>query len=333
MIFKKNPPDKKMTEETKVDGNIKDIINFNEEIEEKDYGKIRGRCWMFIINNPTDDEKNEFAEYEVRYKVWQLERGEKEGTLHLQGAIYSDKILNLRELKESFPRAVILKAKNTRKVLMYCQKERTRVEGPFEDGFPPAQGKRNDLKDLCRKVIEKKLDLTELAKEDPVSFVRYHKGLKVLRQQLIEDRNFAPERIWIWGKAGVGKTRYAFRRFGSENVYIKDGTQWWDGYENEDCILVDDFEATWPYRDFLRFLDRYKYQGQVKGGYVKINSPVIIITSEFPPEHYYDDRLIWDGVKNENHLNQILRRFDRIIEIKGDPKNNQIPRRETIELD
>lgn len=328
-----------MTEvRTEVDSNIKDldpeIINFvHSEEKDKKEKNIRGRCWMVIINNPTEEDISGFEEFQCRYKVWQFEKGKKCGTLHLQGAIYNDNLMNLQDLREALPRAAILRAKNTKAVIAYSQKADTRVEGPYEDGNCPAQGKRNDLLRLCQKVIEKKLDMTELAKEDPVSFVKYHKGLKLLRQQLIEHRTFEPEKIWLWGKAGMGKTKYAISRFGQENVYIKDGTQWWDGYENEKCILVDDFEGTWPYRDFLRFLDRYKYQGQVKGGYVKINSPVIIITSEFPPEYFYEDKLIYDGHKNENHLHQILRRFNRIIEIRGKEGTLRMPTRDVINMD
>jgi len=55
-------------------------------------------------------------------------------------------------------------------------------------------------------------------------------------------------------------------------------------------------------------LDRYRYQGQVKGGYVNINSPFIYITCEHPPSYY------WSG----NELDQITRRLTSVLEIKKD---------------
>ena len=86
---------------------------------------------------------------------------------------------------------------------------------------------------------------------------------------------------------------------------MKDGTPWWDGYTNQDVILIDDFDGKWPFRDLLRLLDRYPYQGQIKGGYVKINSPHIYITCEFPPADIYQPG---------NELNQIIRRLDIILQ-------------------
>jgi len=63
----------------------------------------------------------------------------------------------------------------------------------------------------------------------------------------------------------------------------------------------------------LKLCDRYKYSGQVKGGFVKINSPFIFITCEFPPSHF------WIG----NTLTQVLRRADKIIYLDEDPINNK----------
>lgn len=34
--------------------------------------------------------------------------------------------------------------------------------------------------------------------------------------------------IWIYGKAGVGKSRWAFDSF--DSLYVKDATDWWDDY-------------------------------------------------------------------------------------------------------
>lgn len=77
---------------------------------------------------------------------------------------------------------------------------------------------------------------------------------------------------------------------------------WWDGYEQQEAIIIDDFDGKWPYRDLLRLLDRYPYQGQYKGGYVKINSPYIYITCEYSPSFF------WRG----NEFAQIHRRLSEI---------------------
>jgi len=77
---------------------------------------------------------------------------------------------------------------------------------------------------------------------------------------------------------------------------------WWDGYEQQEAIIIDDFDGKWPYRDLLRLLDRYPYQGQFKGGYFKVNSPYIYITCEFAPSYF------WQG----NEYAQVFRRLKEV---------------------
>jgi len=116
-------------------------------------------------------------------------------------------------------------------------------------------------------------------------------------------RTEMPIVTWIWGESGAGKTRKATEM--GKSFYMKDETIWWDNYEQEECIVIDDY--SWDgsedsFRRLLRICDRYKLQGQTKGGYVKINSKYICITCEYPPDHY------WHGSK----LQQIMRRLANV---------------------
>lgn len=147
--------------------------------------------------------------------------------------------------------------------------------------------------------------LRSIVEDHATTFIKYHRGIERMKEVLDEDREEAPHVVWLWGKAGVGKTRRAIESHAS--CYIKDGTQWWNGYNQEEAIVIDDFDFRWPYRDLLRLLDRYKYQGQTKGGYVKINSPYIYITCEHPPSYH------WAG----NELKQVLRRVAEVAEVAG----------------
>jgi len=181
----------------------------------------------------------------------------------------------------------------------YCKKE-----GSYQEaGTMSNPGKRTDLESVCTMVVEKK-KIEENALEFPVTFVKYHKGITELMNLTRSNRTEKPTVIWLWGLAGVGKTRYASDRHSDR--YIKDGTMWWNNYTQQEAIIIDDFDGKWPFRDLLRLLDRYEYQGQTKGGYVKINSPFIYITCEFPPTKYW----------RENELTQVTRRLDQILELK-----------------
>lgn len=262
--------------------------------------------FVFTLNNYTEEEENEiyeFCELKACFAAIGREVGET-GTPHLQGFINLQGRARFSGIKKVMPRAHIEQAKGTDKEnLAYCTKQ---DKEPYILGEPQTAGKRNDLARAAEMIKEKKT-LKEVAQECPTVFIKYNKGLQELSTTLQEPRdvNDPPTVLWLYGEAGVGKTKLAFDQMPAEEIYIKDSTKWWQGYTNQQCILVDDFDGEWPYRNFLRFLDRYPYKGETKGASVEINSPIIIITCEFPPEHF------WQG----NKLNQITRRLTHVQQL------------------
>lgn len=270
----------------------------------------RARAWMITINNPTDEEEKNLVEDKHRYLVYQLEKGE-EGTLHIQAFVYYENAIAFP--KKRFPRAHIEKSANIEKSIEYCQKEDTRVRGPYEFGTKPDQGKRKDIDEVVA-AINAGFSEEDIAEEFPAFYIKYFKGVKALYEIKQKHREKAPHVVWIWGKSGTGKTTSVFERHGRGNVYVKDGTQWWPGYNHENAILIDDYDGRWPFRDLLRLLDGWPYQGQTKGGYTKINSPYIYFTCEFPPEHFYEIKDM-SGNVDANHLKQIKRRIHETIEM------------------
>lgn len=284
----------------------------------------KARGYMLTINNFTEEIETKLVKDTYKFLVYQVEKGES-GTEHIQAFIYYK---NPRVWpKKRYNTAHIEISKSIQASIKYCKKEETRIRGPYEFGEMPEQGRRKDLEEVARSVMSGE-KMENIAKENPEHYVRYHKGLQALRTITIKHRTRKPETIWLWGKAGVGKTKYVIDKHGADNVYIKDGTMWWDGYNNEEAILVDDFDGKWPFRDFLRFLDRYAYQGQYKGGYTKINSPYIYITCEFEPDEIFTS--LNAEKDNTNTIEQVERRLDRIIEITGKDMVRKIPIRERI---
>lgn len=262
--------------------------------------KARARAWMLTINNPTDDDKKMLMTGPEQYAIWQIEEG-KEKTQHIQAFVYYKNPVLFP--KKRYPRAHIEKARSIENSIKYCCKEDTRKEGPWERGERPMQGKRSDL-DFIAERIKEGVTLADLAIDHSAAFIRYHKGFTALKAAITEPRKEKPIVTWLWGLAGTGKTRYVHDNH--TDIYIKDGTMWWDGYTQNEVICIDDFDGRWPFRDLLRLLDRYAYRGQVKGGYTEINSKYIYITCEYPPSGYWKD----------NEFDQVNRRLDEVKEIK-----------------
>jgi len=259
--------------------------------------KARNHC--FTLNNPAEGDLEAVLAWECKYVIVGEEKGDIEETPHLQGYVEWAYAKPLTALKKLNPRIHWEPRKGTaEQASAYCKKD-----GVFhEAGAISSQGKRSDLDAVADMVIGG-ATLATVAEAHGGTFIRYAKGITELKLALMKDRTEPPYVEWRWGLAGVGKTRYCVEKH--PDHYIKDGTTWWNGYTQQEAIIIDDFDGRWPFRDLLRLLDRYKFQGQYKGGYVPVNSPYIYITAEFPPSYW------WQG----NDLAQVVRRISRVVEV------------------
>jgi len=258
----------------------------------------RSRGWCFTLNNPLLEDDEKVTQLECRYIVYGNEKSES-GTQHLQGYVEFANAKTLGGVKKLLEKAHWEVRKGSpEQASQYCKKD-----GQFvERGEIPKQGKRTDLEEVVAEV-RGGATLKQIAEEYGPVFVKYQRGLAALKSIQYTDRTGPPEVVWLWGKSGTGKTRTAVEK--SASFYIKDGTKWWDGYEQQSVIIIDDFDGAWPFRDLLRLLDRYPYRGQTKGGYISINSPTIFITCEFDPSHYW----------SSTQLTQIERRLTSCTEV------------------
>lgn len=262
----------------------------------------RARCWCFTLNNYEQKDAERLAELDCKYIVFGYEVGES-GTKHLQGYVEFTHGKTLSAVKKytGCPSIHLETRKGTpEQAATYCKKDKNFTE----KGIISHQGKRTDLDDVAEAIVDKSFDPLDF----PVMMIKFHKGIDALLNCTMKDREHKPYIEWRFGDTGVGKTHGVIQKHGIENCYIKDGTMWWNNYSQQDVILIDDFDGNWPFRDLLRLLDHYPYQGQYKGGYIKICSDYIYITCEYPPDHYY----------NGTQLLQIKRRIDNIIMIERD---------------
>lgn len=282
----------------------------------------RARNWAFTINNYTDNEisfcKELFDSERVLYIIGGFEVGKK-GTPHIQGylqmknAVQWKSIIKWNKIWHIEPEISNFERNN-----MYCKgyeykDNKYQLKDPkkgenkyFEYGAQKHQGLSRDLRCVYDK-IKNGCSMKDIQEAFPNQYIKYSKGIKDLFYASQKDRTEKPYVEWIYGPTGVGKTKYASQL--DIEYYIKDGTSWWDGYNHETVIIIDDFDGHWPFRDLLRLLDRYKYQGQIKGGYVKINSPKIIITCDRKPDDLYKNN------KTDHELSQLLRRIDKITNL------------------
>jgi Putative viral replication protein/RNA helicase len=239
------------------------------------------------------------------YITYQEERCPTTRRLHLQGYLATRRAIRLSEVKLLIPGAHFEQARSAA-AINYCHKEDTRVDGPWEHGVRPRNGRpgqRTDLEEVCAKIVGGQR-LHELIASNAALFVRNHNGLAKL-DTIINDgrakRDKAPD-VWIYhGVSGSGKSRRA-HLLGSENgatLYKKDSTRWWNGYNGQDFILFDDWVGSNELSpgELLSIVDRYDRGVEYKGGYTKLVTTKFIFTTNIEPGEWYrgtNHHTVWE---------------------------------------
>lgn len=65
--------------------------------------------------------------------------------------------------------------------------------------------------------------------------------------------------------------------------------KWWDGYDGQRVVVMDDFAGNIPFKELLKLADYYPHRVEVKGGVRTFSSKIIVITSNTRPEEWYDN--------------------------------------------
>lgn len=302
--------------------------------------RTTSRSYCFTLNNPKIPPKAFHAALEGlrHYKgsVFQLEVGES-GTPHYQGYIEFRSPVKWAGLKTLASGIHIEKRKGTSaEASDYCREvgEFKRVDtialfldsfpdsfpippetaedfGPFEGGdLGSRPGQRNDLKgivDCCREHGS----LKRVAEEHPQAILRYSRGVAILCRQFRLRRTLPPRVILFYGVTGVGKTRYIHDHEDADELHIKEpGHKWFDGYEQQGAVVMDDFAGAaskMPAVQLLRLLDRYPVTVEVKGEVVPLLATRLYITSNYHPNSWYD----WS--KREETYRALARRIHQVV--------------------
>lgn len=102
----------------------------------------------------------------------------------------------------------------------------------------------------------------------------------------------AQETIWLWGSAGVGKSRYAdYLLRGKETAKLGSSRDYFQDYNGENYVILNDLRPNeFTYADLLRLTDPYQHDKAAPRRYhdLKLNLKVLIITSPYSPDEFYE---------------------------------------------
>ena len=177
-------------------------------------------------------------------------------------------------------------------------KQDTRIDGPWEFGVKPLQ--RNSKKDWESVYLNAKQGKIE---EIPADIrIRCYSQLKKIEKDHILVKDSDDVRgIWIWGESGFGKSRMARRDF--PNAYPKLCNKWWDGYQNQKYVIMDDIgmEHKCLGQQLKIWADRYGCILENKGGAMSSNYDKFIVTSQYSIDQIFHE--------DEKTIEALKRRF------------------------
>lgn len=227
----------------------------------------------------------------VQYAKWQLEKGETDGRLHLQGVIRFRSQVRMLWVKSVLGahHAHVETVRSWEHAKAYCGKAETRVAGPWEVGEDgPGRGTRSDLARLSAAVTAT-TTMADLAEKHPEEVVKFGRGLQHLILLKNPPRRREKLEVYVfYGTSGVGKTWLVHDLCKSLYTVFCLKNPWFDGYEGEDAILLDDYGPKLMDINLLkRVLDVYPMVVPIKGGKVALNCTKIFITTNYKMEEWY----------------------------------------------
>lgn len=223
----------------------------------------------------------------------QLERAPTTGTLHVHALLYFRKAQRHTGVKEILkcPTANCQPPIDETAAERYVSKEESRVEGPIKCGnWSETKGLRMAASDVVKLACLK--SARELLAEEPDVAER--------RWRLVDlARKFAPPRMRdhvdvriIWGATAVGKSHYVHSTHKCGEVYslppTVDRQIWFDGYDGELVMLMDEFDPDmWSLPFLNQVLDKWPVRLRTKGGFTSARWEAVFIIANSDPTSWF----------------------------------------------
>ncbi len=260
---------------------------------------------------------------ECEYIVFQPEEGGELGRPHLQGYVMFKTLKSPAGVQQALGINCHVEFRRAPKIsdaVKYCKKDDTRRPGTtwFERGVQPMDhGIKRTLADACE--CAKTHGIKRVAKDMPEEFVRYARGLRELSNIAAEEKipRWRDVKVHVVvGDPGSGKSWMAEHFDNIEDTYPMSDSDpvWVDGYCGQRTIVIEEFDATMPFRFLLRLLDGYRLNMPTKGGFVWGEHTTVIITSNTPPDRWYSGDFAnqWSFDTTQVSAGPLQRRIDSI---------------------
>lgn len=247
--------------------------------------------------------------------VYGKEVGES-GTPHLQGLCFFKNARTLHQAIKLLPECHVEITRNVQASIEYCKKD-----GDFtERGVPPMSQKAKGDGEIDRyKQAWESAKKNDLENIDADIRIRCYNTLKTIAKDYAK----APPDLedvcglWFYGDPGSGKSYAARNNYG--NYYLKETNKWWDSYQNEETVIIDEVELDQGkfIGHFLKkWADRYAFDAEVKGAKLIIRPKRIIVTSNYSiKEVFGHDRILTEAINRRFTSTHFTNLFNKRVKV------------------
>jgi len=275
------------------------------------------QAYTFTLFDYSDEHVALLKSLDVTYIVFGFEVCPRTSKPHLQGYLYLKKKKTLKGCKDFIGvNHIHLEAavKDSKANYDYCTKENNFVEVGERPKSPREKGIGEKERWESARTLAKSGKLDDI---DADIYLRIYRTLKeIAKDHMVRPQcNSLLDNHWISGPSGCGKSLGASRKY--PGAYYKMCNKWWDGYQNEETVIIEDIDEN--HKCLIHHLklwgDHGPFLAETKGGAMYIRPKRIIVTSNLRISD------LAEGV----HLEALQRRYQ--VEDHFDPQysSNFVP--------
>lgn len=256
----------------------------------------RAKRWALTINNCS-----EFPVCpDASYAVYGKEIAPSTGTPHIQGYVEFPTLKSSKQIHEYFPTCHAEYAKGSGPQNRdYCIKD-----GDFQEYGVMGNDRQREAGSKRGHEVSEDWDAARKAAEEgrfedipSKLYCRYVRNFQFIhgehQKKLVKDLEGVEDgqwAIWLYGPTGTGKSRWVKEHY--PGAYYKNINKWWDGYQGEDCVCIEDVDPSsceHQARNFKIWSDRYSFPAEVKGGVTMVRPKMIVVTSNYSLDDCFKD--------------------------------------------
>lgn len=248
--------------------------------------RLRAKNWIFTSYS---DERPEIG-LGIDYICSQREICPRTNRHHWQGYIEFAQQVDESEVRSLLgPGAFVqIRYGPQQAAINYTKKPESAIPNTWLEQGRPHDLPVGEMWATVKESIENGATYPDIARSAPRLAFQYASGIKSVIDALNEPPEWRDVKCFLyWGQSGAGKTRRVKEQEGYLNVYIKPPGPWWDGYNGQPVVLLDEFSGETPFQDLLRWTDGHPLRVPFKGGFKAALWNKVYFTSNIPRDAWY----------------------------------------------